>query len=305
MSTPTTIDLTRVPLPGAIETFTPAQLRAAFIARFLAAWDEERARDATLPAFTIGELEANPVAVVGRASTYLRVGDRQRVNDALRALFATTAKGTNLDALVARQNVQRLVLLPATVNAPAVMEGDDALLRRYLLSFDRPSAGSEGAYLFAAFTAWPQMGDARVNGRAVHGRRGDTDVVIIGPGGRLPTSEERRAVSAACLAADVQPEAVSVSVIVARRAEYAARLLVEIPNGPDAALVEADVIERVTGATAARTLIKAEIPAGFLPGVAYGPNVIKVRDLAPVSIAPDPYTVPVMTSLTVTVVVRP
>ncbi len=38
MRAPTAIDLSAVPLPAAIETFTPATLRAAFKERFLAAW---------------------------------------------------------------------------------------------------------------------------------------------------------------------------------------------------------------------------------------------------------------------------
>lgn len=305
MSAPTTIDLTAVPLPDAIETFTPAAMRAAFVARFVAAWDEERVRDATLPSFTIGELEANPVAVTGRAFTYLRVGDRQRVNDALRAVFATTAKGANLDALVARQSVQRAILVPAAPDAPAVMEGDDALLNRYLLSFDRGSAGSAGLYLYEAWTAWPQMGDARVNGWRVHGRRGDVDVVVCGPGGRPPSSAELAAVRTACLDPDVAPEAVSVTIVPARQAEYRSHLVIEVPPGPDAALVKADAIARVRAAADARTRIGGEVPAALLSGAAYGPNVVRVRDLSPVLVTADPYTVPVMAALDIAVEVRP
>jgi phage-related baseplate assembly protein len=185
------------------------------------------------------------------------------------------------------------------------MEDDASLLRRYLLSFDRGSAGSEDRYLYEAWTAWPQMGDARVNGFGVHGRRGDTDIVIGGPGGRAPTASERRVVANACLAPNVKPEAVSVAVILARRVEYAVRLVVEVPPGPDKALVEADVAALVTAAAAARTVIGGEIPAGFFAGIAYGAgNVIKVRDLAPVAIDPDPYTEPVMVSLSVSAEVR-
>jgi len=305
MSAPTTIDLARVPLPDAIETIEFETLQADFISRFQAAWEAERANDSTLPAFTIAQLQANPVVIVGQAVSYLRLLDRQRVNDVVRSVFATTARRADLDALVARQNVQRLVLVPATADAAAVMESDDALLRRYLLSFDRGSAGSAGRYLFEAWTAWPEMADARVNGFAVHGRRGDTDVVIAGPGGRAPTDVERRAVAAAVLALNVKPEAVAVAVRGADVVAYEVRLAVEIPPGPDARLVVEQVEDLVRAAAKARLLIGAEIPAGFFAGIAYGAgNVIRVRDLEPFAIDPDPYAIPVMVGLAVTATVR-
>ncbi len=305
MRAPTAIDLSTVPLPSAIETVSVPALRAAFKERFLLAWEEERARDATLPAFTIGELEANPVAILGRVFSFLRLLDRQRVNDVVRALFVTTATGANLDALVARQNVGRLVLQAATPASAAVMEDDASLLRRYLLSFDRGSAGTAGRYLFEAWTAWPQMADARVNGHAVHGRRGDTDIVIAGPAGRMPTEAERAVVAAACLAPHVVPEAVAVTVLTARRVEYAVRLRVEVPPGPDVSLVRTALLRTVEAAAAARCVIGGEIPAGFFRGIAYGnPNVIAADDPVPVLIAADPYVIPVMVSATIEAVVR-
>jgi phage-related baseplate assembly protein len=184
------------------------------------------------------------------------------------------------------------------------METDAQLLLRYLLSFDRPAAGTADRYLFEAFSAWPAMLDARVNGFAVHGRRGDTDVVIVGPGGRLATTDEKASVQSAVLAPGVKPEAVSVAVLDAVRLEYSASLVLEVPIGPDAELVRLDAMAAVTSAAAARTVIGGEVPSGYLAGAAYRPNVIKVRDLAPIAVPPDPYTVPVLTALSITVEVR-
>ncbi|MBB3937934.1 baseplate J/gp47 family protein [Aureimonas phyllosphaerae] len=315
MRAPTAIDLSLVPLPAAIQPYAYDEMRAAFTARFVDAWNEERQRDPSLPAYTIGNLEANPVAVGARAFTFLRMLDRQRVNDVLRALFPTTATGDDLAALVARQGIQRQVLVPATADAPAVMESDPSLLNRYLLSFDRGSAGSEDRYLYEAHSAWPSgldadgrpigLWDARVNGFDVHGRRGDTDIVIIGPEGRAPTADERRTVSLACRASHVKPEAVAVAVLPARRVEYAVALTVEIPPGPDASLVRDDILAAVRKAALARTTIGGEIPDGFFRGVAYGNgNVISAVDEAPVRILPDLYAVPVMASAMVTTRVR-
>lgn len=305
---PTTVDLSRLPAPNAIEALSSTTLEAAFIARFVESWEIERAKDPTLPAFTIEGLQANPAAILKRVFSYLRLLDRTRVNDAVRAVLAPLARGADLDVVAAAANVERLVVVPAVpeTNTPAVMESDAALLRRYLLSFDRPSAGSAGRFLFEAWTAWPQMGDAAVVGHAAHGRRGDVDVVVAGPGGRDPTLAELAIVRAAVTAPTVAPEAVAINVLAATRRPYAANLVVEVPPGPDASLVAGEAAARVRAAATVRTTIGGEVPAGLLAGAAYGDGttVIKVRDVTPISIASDAYTVPVCTTITVTPEVR-
>ncbi|MQB19657.1 baseplate assembly protein [Agrobacterium tumefaciens] len=310
---PTSIDISRLPAPGAIEALDFEALYAAFKVRFLAFWETQRAINPALPAYDVQSLETDPAGIVGEAWSYLRLMDRQRVNDAFRALLAAYAKGSNLEGIAAGRNLARIAIVPATSSAAAIMEGDDALLRRYLLSFDVPASASAGRYLYDAWTAWPQsadkslgLWDARVNGRAIHGRLGDTDVVVIGPEGRLPTPAELASVRAAVTHPDRAPEAVAISVMAASRVEYAVSLVLEVPAvGPSPDVVKAEAIKRVTAAAKDRTLIGGEIPAGLLPGSAFGVGIIKVRDRAPVVIEPDPYRVPVMIALTIDVEVRP
>lgn len=304
--TPTTIDLSRVSAPNAIDALDSTVLEAAFMDRFVAYWNELRATDPTLPAYTIASLKANPASIVSRVFSYLRLLDRARVNDAVRAVLAPLAKGADLDNVAASANVERLVVVPANplTNTPAEMESDASLLRRYLLAFDRPAAGSAGRYLYEAWTAWPGMGDVSVVGRAAHGRRGDTDVVVSGPGGRLATDEEMAVVRSAVMSPNVQPEAVAVNVLRATRVEFAVSLVVETPPGPDAALVAAEATSRIRAAVDDRMVIGAEVPAGLLAGSAYGPSVIKVRDLAPVVVLPNVYAVPICTGIEVTAEVR-
>ncbi len=307
-----TIDLSRLPTPEAIETLEYEELLSAFKARFLLSWSNARAKDPSLPVYDTIELESDSGNIAGQAWTWLRLFDRTRVNDALKALLAPLSKRSNLDALVASRNIERQTVLPAIGNAAAIMEGDGALLRRYLLSYDAPSSGSAGRYLFDAWTAWPQstdralgLWDARVNGRAVHGRRGDTDVVIIGPAGRLPTDLELATVRAAVAHADRAPEAVAISVMSATRVEYAVSLVIEVSaHGASPELLREEAIKRVTSVAIGRTQIAAEIPQGIFVGAAYGDSIIKVRDLAPVVIDADPYKVPVMTALDVSIEVR-
>lgn len=309
---PTAIDVSRLPAPEIIEALDFETLLAAFKTRFLAFWNAQRAVDPSLPAYDTLDLETDPAAIVGETWSYLRLLDRQRVNDGIKALLAPLAKRSDLDAVVAGQNIIRQIVVPATSSTPAIMEGDEALLRRYLLSFDLPSAGSPDRYLYEAWTAWPQstdkalgLWDARINGFDVHGRRGDTDVVIIGPAGRLPLESERKLVRDAVTATKVKPDAVSVAVLAATRVEYSVSLVIEVPGiGPAPETVRQEVESRIRAAAVARTLIGGEVPGGLMAGAAYSDNVIKVRDLAPVSILPDPYKVPVMAALTVVVEVR-
>lgn len=301
---PTAIDLSRIPAPTAIEALDYEGLFTAFVDRFKGFWADARDKDPSLPDYDVQMLETDPAMIVGQVFAYLRLLDRQRVNDAIKALLAPFAQGSDLDNLVARQGIARLVVIPATGNEPAVMETDVALLRRYLLSFDRPSAGSAARYLYEAWTAVPDLLDARVNGYMVHGRRGDTDIVIIAADGALPSSAQRDAVSAAVRADHVKPEAVSVSVLDATRVEYTVSLTIEVAPGPDPELVRQEAIARVEKAARARMLIGGEIPAGLLKGAAYGESVITVTDHAPVVITADPYSVPVMVALNIAVEVR-
>ncbi|MGF9694701.1 baseplate J/gp47 family protein [Rhizobium sp. 0TCS1.26] len=309
---PTAIDLSRLPAPDAIEILSTSTMLQGFTDRFLAFWEEQRIADPTLPVFDEQSLQTNPAIVVGRAWTYLRILDRQRVNDGLRALLSPLSTGTNLEAIAAGRNIERLTIVPATNDQPAVVESDANLLRRYLLSFDVPSAGSAGRYLFDAWTAWPQsedqtlgLWDARINGHAIHGRRGDTDVVVIGRFGRAPTDGELAAVRSRVTNPNRAPEAVAISVMAATRVEYAVSLVLEVPGvGPSAETIRAEAEARVRAAAIGRTIIGGEIPEGFLSGAAYGPGVIRVRDLSPVAIAPHPYRVPVMAALVITTEVR-
>lgn len=302
---PTAIDLSRLPPPNAIEPLDYETLFQAFIARFKAAWAGLRAADPTLPDYDVEALETDPAAIVGQAWSYLRLLDRARVNDAVRAVLAPFAKGTNLDAVAARANVQRLVVAPATPTTPAVMESDERLLLRYLMAFDRPSAGSADRYLYEAYTAWPALHDAAVIGHAVHGRRGDTDVVIVGPGGREPTAAELQLVRDAVTAPHVQPEAVAVAVLPAQRALYDVALAIDVSNGPDASLIQQEAEARVRTVADERTRIGAEVPLNLLTGAAYGPGVISVRSTAPAaSIAARPYAIPVCTGISVVTEVR-
>lgn len=302
LSTP--IDLSRVPIPSSIEALDFESILDAYLARFIVFWDNARLNDPSLPAFTVGGLETDPVVIIGQVYSYLRLLDRQRVNDGIKALLAPYSIGSDLDNLVVRQGVERLIVVEADGDSPALMETDARLLERYLLSFSAAAAGSQDAYKFHALTAWPAAGDVKVVGRAIHGRRGDVDIIVTGANGDTPSDESLALVRAAVTATHVQPETTSVSVLSATRVTYEVDLTVEVPHGPDPSVIEQDVITRVTAEASARTFVDGEIPNGLLLGAAYGASVLVITDNSPVVIGANPYAVPVMATLTVNIEAR-
>jgi phage-related baseplate assembly protein len=289
----TAIDLSRLPSPNAVEPLDYETMQALFLQRFLVVWSAARAEDPSLPSYDVAGLNSDPVVIVSQAWSYLRLLDRQRVNDAVRAVLAPTAADADLDNVVARIGVQRLVVVPATDTTKAVMESDARLLARYLLAFTRPAAGSAERYLYEAMTAWPQLHHAAVIGRAVHGRRGDVDLVIAGPSGRDATDDEFALVRAATNNTTVKPEATSLSVLRATRGVYDVSGTIIVPTGPDAEAVRAEAEARILAAAQARMLIGAQVPRSALEGAAYGLSVTRADLTSPADIPADPYTIPI------------
>ncbi len=304
MSVPlnTFIDLSRLPRPLAIEDLDYKSLQSGFIARFKAAWEVLRTKDATLPPYDVGATRSDPAVLASQPWSYLRLLDRARVNDAVAAVLAPLALGPDLDNVVARLGVERLTLRPATATEPALMESDARLLRRYLLAFARPSAGSAARYLYEALTAWPALLDAKVIGRAVHGRRGDTDIVLVGPAGDEPTPEQIARVRTAVRRDHVKPEATCVNVMAAQRRTYSVAMTIRIPQGPDPEAVRAEVETRVGAAGAARLYAGAEVPRDLLASAAYGLSVLRADIFSPAEDIPaHPYAVPVLTAADISV----
>lgn len=288
------IDLSRLPAPLIIEALDYEGLQSSFLERFRASWSALRATYPDLPAYDVEMLETDPVVIVSQAWSYLRLLDRARVNDAIKAVLAPLATGSDLDNVAARVGIERLVISPATDNAPAVMESDARLLTRYLLAMTRPAAGSRDRYKLEAMTAWPALLDVEVVGRSVHGRRGDVDIVIAGPSGDDPSDAHLALVRAACTADDVRPEATTANVMRAIRRPYDVMGRVVLPGGPDPDAVVKEVVARVRAAAAERCQINAQVPRELLSGAAYGASVIRVDLSSPGDLPADHYTIHVL-----------
>ncbi|WP_375261864.1 hypothetical protein [Palleronia sp.] len=297
------INLSTLAAPSAIEALSFETLFAGFQERFQTYWDALRVEDPSLPAYDVGSLETDPVMVVGQAWSYLRLLDRARVNDGVKALLAPTASGADLDNVVWAQGITRLVLIPATDTEPAVYETDAQLLRRYLLSFQRFAAGSATGMLYRAYTATPALTDAKVNGHAVHGRIGDADLVVLGPNYADLTDAQFSAIRSAVFGPGAYPEALGGFLRRAVRVEYDVHLRVRAAaaEGPAREVARKAAEDRVRAAALVRQVIGVQVARSFLVGAAYGDgrSILGVDDLAPIALVAEPYTAPILRNLVV------
>ncbi len=259
-STFSAIDLSRLPAPDVID---PLDFEALFT-------EMVAALKAYIPDFD-ETLESDPAVKVLQVCAYFRLLDRQRVNDAGRALMLAYARGADLDNLGALLGVSRLELIPAdpVTGAPATMESDDDFRRRITLAPEGFSvAGPRGAYIFHALSADPDVLDAS----AVSPAPTQVDVYVLsrsGTGAASPTLVS--AVASALSAEDVRPLGDQVTVHAATIVNYAIVASLTSYAGPDSALVLAEAQSRIAAWVAdsrkiGRDITRAGIIAALFAG---------------------------------------
>lgn len=164
MSLSTTLDLSTLPPPDVVETLDFEAIYNDCVADFAARWQARRAVKPELPDFNTIVLESDPVAILLETMSYREVLWRSRVNTAARARMLAFARNGDLDHIGANYNVGRLTVVPATADAPAVMESDERYRRRINLApYAYSSAGSIEAYMFHALTADPYVRDVAID----------------------------------------------------------------------------------------------------------------------------------------------
>lgn len=147
----TAVDLSRLPAPDIIEALDFQTLADEAVGRM----------QALMPDFE--PLNSDPATKLLQVFAYFAQLLRQRINDAARATMPAYASGADLDQVAAGFGITRLTITPAdpVLGIPAVMESDDDFRRRMVLAPEGYSvAGPEGAYIFHALTADPDVLDA-------------------------------------------------------------------------------------------------------------------------------------------------
>lgn len=268
----TAVDLSRLPALDLIEAID----YEAIVARMI---DDLRARDPVFDAL----VESDPAYKQIEVDAYAEMLVRQRINEAARSVMLAYAAGTALDHIAAGYNVQRLLITAPDPHVyppvEAVYESDADLRRRVLLSFEGFStAGPEGAYLFHALSAHPDVRDASAYSPS-------PGVVVItvqsrsGQGEPSPTI--LAAVDAALSADDVRPLTDRVQVQAAEIVEYVIDAVMELWPGPDSDVVLAAANANLDSLIEQQQRLGYEIAISAQVAALHVPGVRKVRMLSP------------------------
>lgn len=151
----TAVDLSELDSPDVVERIDYEAILAAMI-------DDLQARD---PEFT-ALVESDPAYKVLEVAAYRETLLRQRVNEAAQGVMLAYARGADLDQIAANYNVERLLIDSGDPDAippvPPTFESDADFRRRVQLSPEGYTvAGAQGAYVFHALGADPNVKDAQ------------------------------------------------------------------------------------------------------------------------------------------------
>lgn len=225
----TSIDLSKLPAPDVIEALDYESILAELL-------QDYRARmEAVGQPFT-ALVESDPAYKLLETCAYRSMLDRQRVNEAARAVMLAYARGADLDHIAANYNVARLVVTPEDATTlpptPAVMESDEAFRARIPLSLEGyTTAGSEGSYVYHGMSADGDVKDVA----ATSPTPGMVTVYVLSHSGDGSASEQLlERVTASVNAEYVRPMTDNVTVLSASIVPYTVSATLTVYPGPSA-----------------------------------------------------------------------
>ncbi|PZT08634.1 baseplate assembly protein [Stenotrophomonas maltophilia] len=287
MSSFTAIEVDKLPAPDIFEQRTFEAILAERLAEFRRLCPDHTAL-----------VESDPVMKLLQASAYRELVLREQFNQRARGLLLPYSMGADLDNLAVPFGVQRKLLTPADpkTNTPAVYESDAAFRRRIQLAPESLSvAGPEGAYIFHALSADPDVLDASVASPSP----GKVVVTVLSrQGNGTPSAELLKAVEAALLAVRPLTDYVTVAPATVKLFEIRARLVTF--NGPDSALVLAEARRRVTLFLQQTQRLGRDVPLSALYSALHVDGVHRVQLQMPTADMPvDAQSAPYCTSVVI------
>lgn len=154
------VDFSQLAKPAMIETLDFEMLLSERKQALVDLWQEESEREKIR---AILDRESEPLTKFLQENTYRELILRHRINTAAQATLLAFATGSDLDAVAANFNVQRLVVTAATKQAPAVMESDANLRERTQMKFEAlNTAGAQNSYCYHALSADGRVADVSV-----------------------------------------------------------------------------------------------------------------------------------------------
>lgn len=246
------IDLSQLPVPDVLEALSYEDIYAQMKAALIAGLPDNDPPIAGLVDFD-DSLESDPAVKLLQIAAYFRMLDRQRVNDAAKALLLAYAQGADLTHLGALMDVVRLD-----------GEDDAAYLERVQLAPDSFSvAGPSGSYEFFTRSADANVRDAR----AIMPAAGQVLVSIMAAvGNGAADAELIDTVQAALDAQNRRPLTDQVTVQSADIVEYQIEATVYTYAGPDADLVLSTAEASVMAKALALHRIGYDVPRTALTG---------------------------------------
>ncbi|HEY4544869.1 MAG TPA: baseplate J/gp47 family protein [Pedomonas sp.] len=285
----TAVDLSRLPAPQVVEPLDYETILAEMIASLRL----------ILPDFQ--PLESEPAVKVLQIVAYRELHLRQRINEAALAVMPAYARGADLDNLAALLGVTRFQLDPGdpVLGIPPTMESDADLRRRMVLAPEGYSvAGPEGAYIFHALSADPDVLDASATSPAP----GEVVVSILSRTGNGTASPALIEAVAAHVSADaLRPLTDHVTVRSAEVVPYTVTATVTTFSGPDGSVVMAEAQRRIQEHVAASHRLGRDITISGLHAALHVEGVHRVVLAQPTAdIIIGRHQAPYCSSLTVT-----
>lgn len=271
MSTFTAVELSKLPVPDLTEQVSFEQSYADLKATLYLLAPEY----ATL-------LESDPMSVLLQVCAYREVHLRESFNVRGKGNMLAYAGGGDLDNLGAFFGVVRQQITPADpkTNTPAVMESDVELRRRIQLAPEGYSvAGPEGAYLFHALSADPDVLDVS----AMSPTPGEVLVTLLSRSGDgIPSSGLVERVAAALMDGNVRPLTDLVTVRAAEIMRYTVKAEIVTYAGPDAAVVLEEVNRRLRAYVDESHRLGRDVPRSGLYASLHVEGVQRVNLIEPV-----------------------
>ncbi|MGO1068403.1 baseplate assembly protein [Lysobacter sp. CA199] len=266
MSTFTAVDLSRLPPPAVVEPLDYETILARRIAKFRSLYP---AHD-TLA-------DSDPTIIHLQENAYQELIWRQRVNDAAKARMLAYATGSDLDHIAARDNLLRYVLDPGDPprGIPPTYESDADFRRRVQLVPEGFSvAGPEGAYIFHALSADPNVLDASATSPAP----GEVLVTVLAREGDGTASQALVSAVERVLTDDrIRPLTDYVKVQSAHIVPFEVRATVYTFAGPDASLVIEESIKRLHRYVEESHRLGRDVPKSGLYSVLHSEGVQRVE----------------------------
>lgn len=300
MSVWTPIDLSALPEPQVVELLDYEQILAERKAYALSLWPaDQQAEIAARLA-----LESEPLTKLIEENAYRELLWRRRVNEAALATLLAKAREEDLDQIGANYNVARLVIAPATSDAAAVKERDDAYRERIQMAFEGLSvAGPRNAYIFHARSAAGLVADATAESPS-------PAVVVVtvqsAEGDGSATPELVAAVAAYLSDEDRRPLGDRLTVQGADVIEYSVEAVLHLATtGPEAEPILAAARAQLEALVHARRRLGVEVAESAIHAALHVVGVRRVELVGWADITPTPAQAAYCTGITLSIAGAP